>query len=314
MLSVDSFVMASMSAVRGFRNRLEAQWPPSSSSSASSLARPMTSLASYPKSRKESKFRAHKRPPRNIHQPLPAKKLDQLVSLHHSAASFMHNIGDIRTGFENAFKHTKSDPYFLKYSAWRENVLAINAEGKKIIERPRTVPLGKELDRRAMLRPAATIWRTFDKHEDEEEVRWSQKGSRDGYLLTERERRVKEALFGTWERGGAGMKEVQPSLTGVREWLRALNVSEEDFAKQWRNRHQEEDPQRVAGVDEDEAIAIEGAVAEEIGEGTAEAVSPDSVESESTEEANSGFGTSASGREIGSERDEDHETTEAPSR
>lgn len=55
-------------------------------------------------------------------------------------------------------------------------------------------------------------------------------------MLTEREKRVREVLFGTWERGGMGMEGSKPGLEGVQEWLKAKGVSVEEYAREWEGR------------------------------------------------------------------------------
>lgn len=68
---------------------------------------------------------------------------------------------------------------------------------------------------------------------------WSDRGARDHTAVhvgpTEREKQVREALFGTYERGpGEG---VRPGLEGIEEWLEKEGSSPEQVAKDWRDRH-----------------------------------------------------------------------------
>ena len=60
-------------------------------------------------------------------------------------------------------------------------------------------------------------------------------------MLTEREIRVKEALYGTWERNGArsGRDTVDVGLEGVEEYIQARGTTVEEEAKQWADRHAE---------------------------------------------------------------------------
>lgn len=170
--------------------------------------------------------------------------LRSLVDLHHTASSFLHSPDDISTGFENAFRHTYSDPYFVPYRQYRDSILAGTTERglggvSNLVERAGPNAVGRELDKRERLRPAPTYWRTFKKHED----LWSDRAREDGMeggLFSERELAVKEALFGTWERGGTGMKRPEPGLDGVKEYLDAKGVSVEQFAKAWERRNQVE--------------------------------------------------------------------------
>lgn len=60
-------------------------------------------------------------------------------------------------------------------------------------------------------------------------------------MFSERELAVREALFGTWERGGVGMKKPEPGLNGVKEYLAAKGVSVKDYAKEWEKRNQFDD-------------------------------------------------------------------------
>ncbi len=168
--------------------------------------------------------------------------LRNLVDLHHTSASFLHSPDDISTGFENAFRHTYSDPSFIPYRQYRDDVLSGTAERgaggvKNLVEWANTNSVGRELDKRERLRSAPTYWRTFKKHED----LWSERARdevSEGGMLSERELAVKEALFGTWERGGIGMKSPEPGLEGVKEYLEAKGVSVEEYAKEWEKRNQ----------------------------------------------------------------------------
>ena len=68
------------------------------------------------------------------------------------------------------------------------------------------------------------------------EEKWSDAGAR-AFAVSERDKQVREALFGTFERGpGEGIK---PALEGVEEWLEKEGRSVEDVAKEWEARHEE---------------------------------------------------------------------------
>lgn len=193
--------------------------------------------------------------PRKEHTPPPARKqrekavnlstggssreaLETMVSLHHTAASFMHDTSEIGIGFENAFRFTFSEPEFVNYNTWKNNLLAQRGEGAKLIEKPDGGGLFRSDEQRAMADrklQAPIYWQTFKKHDDA----WDQTygGSFDlDVKMTARERMVKEALFGTWERGGTGMKSPMPSLAGIEEWLEAKGTTVEDFADEWDNK------------------------------------------------------------------------------
>lgn len=61
-----------------------------------------------------------------------------------------------------------------------------------------------------------------------------------GGMLSEREARVKEALFGTWERsaGRMGRETVDVGLDGVEEHIQAKGQNVEEVAKMWYERDQ----------------------------------------------------------------------------
>jgi len=68
------------------------------------------------------------------------------------------------------------------------------------------------------------------------EEKWSDAGVR-GFTMSERDKLVREALFGTFERGPR--EDVRPALEGVEEWLGKEGRSVEDVAKEWEERHSE---------------------------------------------------------------------------
>ena len=68
------------------------------------------------------------------------------------------------------------------------------------------------------------------------EEKWSDGGVR-GFAMSERDKLVREALFGTFERGPR--EDVRPALEGVEEWLEKEGRSVEDAAKEWEERHNE---------------------------------------------------------------------------
>ena len=182
--------------------------------------------------------RAAARPPTRLQSnPLSRDVLARLVSLHHASASFMHRPSEIMTGFDNAFKNIEAEPYFMPYRRWKKGVVSHIAEGSTIKERPikeDLPPLGKELEDRETLEPSYLYWKTFKPIDSS----WTQnKREIKGLAKSEREKQVKEALFGIWDRGGTGMEAVQPSLDGMEEWLKAKGVGIEEFAAEWRDRH-----------------------------------------------------------------------------
>ncbi|CAD6571648.1 MAG: hypothetical protein TREMPRED_000337 [Tremellales sp. Tagirdzhanova-0007] len=156
--------------------------------------------------------------------------LKDLVDLHHTSASFLHSADDIAIGFENAFQNTYNDPEFIPYRQYRDDVL--NAMMASV---------GKALSKRERLRAAPVYRRTFKKVSNP----WSDPTSHKHYpdysqsgMFSERELAVKEALLGTWERGGVGMEKPEPSLDGVMEFLEAKGVTVQEYAKEWDRRNQ----------------------------------------------------------------------------
>ena len=148
----------------------------------------------------------------------------------------MHDPDDVATGFDNAFQHTYSEPYYNQYDQWKSQIISSQTDGQAgLIEKPGDALMGRELAKREAMRKAPTYWRTFKKHEN----LWSQRNDQNSpdEMLSERERQVKEALFGTWERGGMGMKRAEPSLEGMQEWLKAKGIKIDAFAKEWEERH-----------------------------------------------------------------------------
>jgi len=104
--------------------------------------------------------------------------------------------------------------------------------------------------RKPIGRPVMRYSKVFEKSDS----RWSE--SRDSGLtsdLSERELQVKEALFGIWDRGGKGMRDVEPGLEGVLEYLEAKGVSAEDFAREWSGKGEEQD----IGMDREKRIEEE---------------------------------------------------------
>ena len=182
-----------------------------------------------------------KRPRSQRQRGVATPVLRNLVNLHHSSSSFLHSPEEIDVGFENAFRHTSGEPQFQPYYRYRADALATGADRGQLVERgdsPDSV--GAELRKRERLRPAPSYWRTFKKYPDLWSDRAKQVGE-DGGMLSVRELAVKEALFGTWERGGIGMKTTQPGLDGVLEYIEAKGVSVEEYAKEWADRDQVDD-------------------------------------------------------------------------
>ncbi|WWD16197.1 hypothetical protein CI109_100623 [Kwoniella shandongensis] len=177
---------------------------------------------------------------------LPASTLRSLISLHHSSAGFLHTPQDLPVGFENAFKHTSKAVYLRGYYDFAQSVQfnqSLHPPGgmENLVEKPKSSEArGLDLKGRTIL-PAETVQRTFKRHEK----LWSEKGDsargvgRDEQYLSDRELRVQEALYGTWERGGSGMDRVEPGLEGVLDYVEAKGKTVSEYAKEWENRDEE---------------------------------------------------------------------------
>lgn len=56
---------------------------------------------------------------------------------------------------------------------------------------------------------------------------------RDRQEESEREKEVREVLFGTWERGGVGIEKPRPSYDGLMEWLKKRETDPTAAAHEW---------------------------------------------------------------------------------
>ncbi|OCF36391.1 hypothetical protein I317_02000 [Kwoniella heveanensis CBS 569] len=217
---------------------------PASVRCASSQAGPSsssTATSSYP-------------PKKSDGRTLPASTLRSLVSLHHTSAGFLQNPQDIAIGFENAFRHTKAEPNFQGYYDFATQVSENQSQHptggiENLVEKPRSPEARGSVFRGSQSRHinvAETVQPTFKDQTANTEELWSQRGdqsrgfSRRDQFLSERELRVQEALYGTWERGGAGMDRVEPGLEGVLEFVQAKGKSVGDYAKEWERRNEAE--------------------------------------------------------------------------
>ncbi|WWC60839.1 uncharacterized protein I303_103415 [Kwoniella dejecticola CBS 10117] len=200
---------------------------PSSSSSSSS-----TSKSSYP-------------PRKSNGRTLPASTLRSLISLHHSSAGFLQDPKEgLAVGFDNAFRHTRSDPYFRGFNDYTSNQLHSSSSSNNdaggletLVERPRSDEsrgVG-HAGRYQMIYPAENIQKNFKARTSQ---LWSETSgqSKDSQMLSERELALQEALYGTWERGGVGMSKVEPSLDGVLEFVDAKGKTVKEYAREWQER------------------------------------------------------------------------------
>ncbi|WVQ98985.1 hypothetical protein IAU59_006117 [Kwoniella sp. CBS 9459] len=182
---------------------------------------------------------------------LPASTLRSLVSLHHSSAGFLQNSQDIAVGFENAFRRTTDEPIFQGYHDFASQVSESESQHptggiENLVEKARSPEARGSVFRGSQSRHiklADTVQSTFKAQSTGEEL-WSQRGDQSrGFnkrdqFLSERELRVQEALYGTWERGGAGLDRVEPGLEGVLEFVQAKNKSVGEYAKEWERRNE----------------------------------------------------------------------------
>lgn len=183
--------------------------PVSATRAASSQAGPSTPSPSSSTSRPKQKR-------------LPKAVLRDLVNLHHRSSTFMHDPAQLTDAFQVAFR--TAPPEKIHYDEFRKAAMTTGAVAASGYARPST--LTTEYDR-----PEASFKRPG------EDVKWSDGGAMDmadGHL-TEREKLVREALFGTHERGPG--EQVRPALEGVEEWLAKEGRSVEETARDWDDRH-----------------------------------------------------------------------------
>ncbi|KLT41077.1 hypothetical protein CC85DRAFT_286770 [Cutaneotrichosporon oleaginosum] len=165
----------------------------------------------------------------------PRATLSSLIGLHHEAATFMRDPEEITTAFESTFRYHV--PQFQSYSAFRAAALRAREEHATgglvnfATRSPgghgarRAVGIGGEDDLPDQAQVKRNVFRPS---------RGWVKSSRMAGEMSERELKVKEALFGTWERAQDGVP--RPALDGVVDVLEARGLSVEEAAKQWKNR------------------------------------------------------------------------------
>lgn len=68
---------------------------------------------------------------------------------------------------------------------------------------------------------------------------WSGSGLDGEERLTERELRVREALYGTWERGAKRGRDAEVGWDGVREYLEVRQKSAGEAAQEWKQLREE---------------------------------------------------------------------------
>lgn len=165
----------------------------------------------------------------------PASTLQSLVGLHHSSANFMRDPAEITTAFESAFRHHQ--PQFQTYDSFRATSIRLRDEHAVggLAAYASKNPGGAGAHR-------AIKYNGIDDLPDQAQItkdifrpprKYTSKRSRAGEL-SERELMVKEALFGTWERGNDGVP--RPALDGVVDVVKARGLSLKQAAREWKNR------------------------------------------------------------------------------
>ncbi|WVQ78626.1 hypothetical protein IAT38_000712 [Cryptococcus sp. DSM 104549] len=166
---------------------------------------------------------------------LPVSTLRSLVALHHTSAGFLHAPADLSVGFENTFR--RSGRMGLRsYREWAHTVM----DGAERRPAGGTENLVDKLHESSGADLPSTVQKTFKKM-----LRTGWVGEQgDGVAkldqtLTDRELRIQEALYGTWERGGLGMRRVEPGLDGVLEYLEAKGKTVKEYAEEWASRDEQ---------------------------------------------------------------------------
>lgn len=189
--------------------------------------------------------RARSRPKGKVQQE-HADMVNRLVGLHHAAAGFMRENADVTHAFENNFKLKPHQPHSTVFAQYRGRTLQRLSQRSK----SGTVKL-EEADeahqRAAMARrydsrgPLPALYEPTFRYQPQSTVRpaWMDRDfdEEDEYVKpTDRELQVREALFGTWERGAKGLKGVKPSLDGVNDYLQAKGQTIFEASTEWTDR------------------------------------------------------------------------------
>ncbi|WOO80907.1 uncharacterized protein LOC62_03G004436 [Vanrija pseudolonga] len=160
--------------------------------------------------------------------------LNGLVGLHHKAASFMRDPSEIHGAFETAFRMYQ--PEFRSYAQFKAG--ALRAHGERAPEGLETLaernPQGAGARRGLGTDAAPSDYAQLEHDVFRAPRTWTFRRAAHGPELTERELRVKEALFGTWERGQDAIP--RPGLDGVVDIVKARGTTVKDAAKEWATR------------------------------------------------------------------------------
>jgi hypothetical protein len=146
----------------------------------------------------------------------------------------MHDPSQISAAFQTAFK--VGQPEYIRYDDFNSaaRLSGSSDQTQTLIEYDPTQasPRSGRVD--SVLRSRDVV-PTFGYTEGQ----WSDKGARSYGVdeISERDKQVREALFGTFERGPG--EDVRPALEGVEEWLRKEGKTVEEIAQDWEDRHSE---------------------------------------------------------------------------
>ncbi|BEI81979.1 hypothetical protein CcaverHIS002_0211390 [Cutaneotrichosporon cavernicola] len=149
----------------------------------------------------------------------PRSTLSSLIGLHHESSTFMRDPAEITTAsFRAAALRSREE-----HATGGLTNFATQSPGG--LGARRAIGLNEEDDLPDQPQVTRNVFRPTRK--------WTSR-SRSAGELSERELKVKEALFGTWERAQDGVP--RPALDGVVDVLEARGLSVEEAAKQWKNR------------------------------------------------------------------------------
>ncbi|TXT13607.1 hypothetical protein VHUM_00974 [Vanrija humicola] len=164
--------------------------------------------------------------------------LNGLVGLHHKAASFMRDPSEMHGAFETAFRMYQ--PEFRSYAQFKAGTLRAHAERapeglETLAERN---PQGAGARRGLGTDAAPSDYAQIEHDVFRAPRTWTFRRAAHGPELTERELRVKEALFGTWERGQDAVP--RPGLDGVVDIVKARGSTVKETASEWAARDKED--------------------------------------------------------------------------
>ncbi|ODN73004.1 hypothetical protein L202_08403 [Cryptococcus amylolentus CBS 6039] len=194
-------------------------------------------LSRTPNLSRPSSSTSYAPPKKSTGRALSASTLRSLVSLHHSSAGFLHSPTELPVGFENAFRHTKP-PAFDTYEDFRRSVHATQALHppggmENLVEKGTVLDSSKAGVYTGTQKAFKRLPSAQGLVSETDGVKSSDRA------LSERQMRVKEAIYGTWERGGSGMNRAEPALDGVLEYIEAKGKTVGEYAQEWEKRDAE---------------------------------------------------------------------------